>query len=176
MNKTNVKKMKRLLLPLLAVLALPIYLVANWLGDETFYIVCGSSEYKVVKNGSVWFGGWQKSNAGDFGLFTLNEKDKTASLLRFKPEEGLEYHGVDVVFFNKDSIKLSQRYDMQEPLVLDGVEKYHLFYIYTINRINGEFNFWIEDTDSNNSLTNPSTDTYILNRGSCRVVEDGNLF
>ena len=172
MNKTNFKKMKRLLLPLLAALALPIYLVANWLGDETFYLLCDVPEYKVVKDGLDWFGGWQKVNSGDFGLFTLNEKDKTASLLMFTTEDGLKYHGVDVVFLNKDSIKLSQK-------VSDEVEKDHSFFIYTINRINGEFHFWIEDedtTDSNNSLTNPSDDTYILNRGNCRVVEDGHLF
>ena len=71
--------MKRLLLPLLAALALPTAVNANWFGDKIFYLICNTSVYKAIFNGSDIFGGWQKSpntsHNGDYGLFKLNEKN-----------------------------------------------------------------------------------------------------
>ena len=141
--------MKRLLLPLLAALALPTFVEANWFGNKSFSIRCGISEMKHFVNEASIFGGWRKSES-QFGLFTLNEKDKTASLSPNKKIEGTKYFDIDVVSFNESSIKLTQKTET------DG--KYFLR-TYTINRINGEFIF------RHDSL--PKNDIYSLYRGSC---------
>ena len=149
--------MKRLLIPLIAALALPIAVNANWFGNKTFSISCDIKERKHVIDGAVLFGGWQKSNSGHFGLFKLNEKDKTASLSLVKKED-VKYFDIDVVSFNESSIKLTQKTES------DG--KYYLR-TYTINRINGEFTF------RHDSL--PKDNIYSLYRGSCKK-SDKKLF
>ena len=68
--------MKRLLLPLLAAFALPTAVNANWFGNKTFSIVCGTSEYKVFVDGQSFLGDWREKDYRHYGQFTLNEKDK----------------------------------------------------------------------------------------------------
>ena len=150
--------MKRLLLPLLAALALPTAVNANWFEKKTFSIVCGVSEYKVLVNGSSFLGDWRELDYRHYGLFTLNEKDKTASIRIYKKEDNLKHGVVDVLSFNEGSIKLSRKdkYD-------DGTEA---IATYTINRINGDFNRKYEFLDGG---------TTFLDRGNC-TKSDKKLF
>ena len=144
--------MKRLLLPLLAALALPTAVNASWFVDKTFYLICNTSAYKVIVNGSDFLGGWQEAN-GDYGLFKLNEKNKTASLTSFTNEDNYIYSGLDVELFNDGSIKLSRKYKGR------GENNFKKVVNYKINRINGDFSVKYDDID-------PS-DTYKLLKGKC---------
>ena len=102
--------MKRLLLTLLAAIALPTAVNANWFKNKTFSVVCGISEYKVLVDGQSFLGDWREKDYRHYGLFTLNEKDKKASIKIYKKEDNLKYSEVvDVLSFNEGSIKLSRK-------------------------------------------------------------------
>ena len=123
--------MKTLLLPLLAALALPTAVNANWFGNKTFSIVCGISESKIITSVLGMKFDWKK-NEYSYGLFTFNEKDKTASISDYAKQDNLKYGAVDVLSFNESLIKLSRKgkYDSGKEMIAT----------YTINRINGNFN------------------------------------
>ena len=154
--------MKRLLLTLLAAIALPTAVYANWFGDKTLYLICKISESKSIINGGDYFGGWREiNNKNDYGLFKLNEENKTASLSSFMKEDNIISSGLDVELFNEASIKLSRKYKER------GEDNFSSIIYYEINRINGYFRVKYDDID-------PS-DTYGLYRGSCRK-SDRKLF
>ena len=142
--------MIRLLLPLLAALALPTAVNANWFEKKTFSIVCGISKYKILVNGSSFLGDWRELDYSHYGLFTLNEKDKTASISDYAKQDNLKYGAVDVLSFNESSIKLSRKgkYDSGKEMIAT----------YTINRINGNFNRKYQFVGSRNIY---------LGRGNC---------
>ena len=153
--------MTTLLLPLLAALALPTAVNANWFRDKTLYLICNTSAYRAFSNGSDFLGGWQESNKKDYGLFKLNEKNKTASLSSFMKEDDMISSGLNVELFNEASIKLSRKYKQR------GEDNFSKIIFYKINRINGNFSVKYDDIDPN--------DTYMLYRGSCRK-SDRRLF
>ena len=141
--------MKRLLLPLLAALALPTPVNANWFGNKTFSIVCGISESKITTSLLGMKFDWKKDEYS-YGLFTFNEKDKTASISDYAKQDNLKYGAVDVLSFNESSIKLSRKgkYDSGKEMIAT----------YTINRINGNFNGKYQFVGSRNIY---------LRRGNC---------
>ncbi len=143
--------MKRLLLALLAALALPTAVNANWFKNKTFSIVCGTSEYKVFVDGQSFLGDWREKDYRHYGQFTLNEKDKKASIKSYNKEDNKKFSKVvDVLSFNEGSIKLSRKGKLD-----DGTE---VIATYTINRINGDFTRNYEFINST---------TGILERGNC---------
>tara|TARA_B100000401_G_C52523230_1_gene585407 strand:+ start:122 stop:577 length:456 start_codon:yes stop_codon:yes gene_type:complete len=151
--------MKRLLLPLVAAIALPTAVNANWFKNKTFSVVCGISEYKVLVDGQSLLGDWREKDYEHYGLFTLNEQDKKASIKIYKKEDNLKYSEVvDVLSFNEGSIKLSRKgkYDGGKEVIAT----------YTINRINGDFNRKYEHINGHST---------ILARGKCSK-SDSKLF
>ena len=117
--------MKRLLLAMLTALALPTVVNANWFGGKLLYLICDTSAFKIYSD-------WKEVNKNDYGLFTLNEKERTASLSKFN-KKGIEIHSsLDVELFSEGLIKLSRKYKYNGE---DNIVNY------TINRINGDFNF-----------------------------------
>ena len=128
--------MKRLLLPLLAALALPTAVEANWFGDKTFYLECRFNEYKTFSEEERKYSDWipiPDSYYSDFEdsdyyvRFTLNEKDKTAYKYNSVSKDS---ETLDVLIFNRDVIKVNE---------LSSNDYYSISTTQTINRINGQF-------------------------------------
>ena len=138
--------MKRLLIALLTALALPTVVNANWFGGKSLYLICDTSAFKIYSD-------WKEVNKNDYGLFTLNEKERTASLSKFN-KKGIEIHSsLDVELFSEGLIKLSRKYKYNGE---DNIVNY------TINRINGDFN--------------SSYDPNLIFRGKCSFVSFDRVF
>ena len=66
--------MKTLLLPLLAALALPTAVNANWFGNKTFSIVCGISESKIITSVLGMKFDWKKNDFHEVGVIAQEIK------------------------------------------------------------------------------------------------------
>ena len=153
--------MKRFLLPLLAALALPTAVEANWFGDKTFYLICKKTHHKLSPDGKSNWSNWVPLpeyvlNKKHFDKFTLNEEDKSAYLYLSTSED---HEKLDVLIFNRDIIKTIKRTERKSS---------NLKVTRTINRNNGEY---IQKLESKIYQDSP---TYSHMKGSCKKVNSQN--
>ena len=160
--------MKRFLISLLAALALPTTVEANWIRDKTFYLSCNKKYYKEDV-GSNWIPFPENLTIKDgilikeehFDKLTLNEKENTAYLYRTTSQE---HKKLDVLIFNRDTIKLTETY------------KEKAFYVKTTQTINRNDGEYIQKQESNwQPYQNPPI--YMYTKGTCiKVKSQKNLF
>ena len=157
--------MRRFLLPLLAALALPTAVEANWFGDKTFYLTCNKTHHKLSPDGKSNWSNWvplpeKTTNRKHFDKFTLNEEDKSAYLYLSTSED---HEKLDVLIFNRDTIKLTKTTERKS---------FYMKVTRTINRNNGEY---IQKLKSKSIYEDYPTYSYM--KGSCiKVKSQKNLF
>ena len=157
--------MRKLLIPLLAALAIPTVVIvqANWFGDKTFFLECAFNEHKTFSKEEGKYTDWisiPDSYYSDFEdsdyyvRFTLNEKDKTAYKYNSASKDTKI---LDVLIFNRDVIKVNE--------TVNNKDYYYISSTQTINRINGQF---IQELKSEFMGKVLPTD---FRRGTCKEVK-----